>query len=844
MADAAPSAELLRIRLPNGLRVLLAPTPGVPRIAVCVTYAVGFRSERPGQEGLAHLFEHLMFRGSESLPNGRFYDHVHRLAAHANGTTHQDYTDYYQVVPASALEAALFSEADRMRAPYFTESELSQQVDGVASEINQRTLDRPLGDLPWPLLPQVLYRAHHNAHDGLGDIGQLRQTTVDDCAEFFHTHYAPGNAVLTVAGGFSPQHALALIERHFGDIPGRPAPARPQLDEASAGADRWLHCDEPKLPSPVVAVGYRLTGPDRDLDGYLARMIMARMLSTASLHPAPGAAMRLSASCGLFGPMDARTPDALVLVGMLPSGVTPEQFPAALRAALVRYAEGGIDIDKWQTAVRDLVVDHRRAHGDLQTRCRALGRLESLFDRAHLLDEIPDRWASVRQGDLEAAASALALARQGVVVMEPAEIRHRPRPAAARSRKAAGSVPHPSAHQLGHTEQGPRSSPQIAPPSDAVFSSTHMETLPNGLRLILVEDQRSASIAEVRLRIPLGAAALTAPAAVDRRLQTTAAPEKWNRRNWRGWTAHVSPDGQWLNAAAHLTVESLTAALETLLSWATNLTPDDLDPESQESFIPPDSHEWLLAQTLARHALHQTGTSGHLMPGLAGGCLALTVPSPTATVLDAVGPILRSPAADSPPPGQQHTEVVWDTNRLIHVARSRQGPASVLLCSPERREPTGEPARYLATAIFGGYHRSRLVAAVSRQSLGIMELLAGRDTFLGQRRAWVRARVPQAEADWLLAVVRSEAARLVRQPPSALEIQRAAEFCAAQMTAVFDSPASLADALARLGAAGWTPADLAQFPRRLWQTTAEEVEQAALELFARGLRGGVVLAGI
>ncbi|MFI1169904.1 M16 family metallopeptidase, partial [Streptomyces sp. NPDC020801] len=198
-------------------------------------------------------------------------------------------------------------------------------------------------------IDNLLYRAHRNAHDGLGDISRLKQTTLDDCAEFFHTHYAPCNAVLTVAGGFSPRQALSLIERHFGDIPGRPAAGHPHLDEETTAADRWLRCGEPGIPAPVVAVGYRLAGPDQGLKGYLAHMLVARMLGAESLQPAPGAAMRLSASCGFLGPMDARTPDTLVLAGMLPFGVAPEQFtapvvgpldPGAQRAAAVERLLG------------------------------------------------------------------------------------------------------------------------------------------------------------------------------------------------------------------------------------------------------------------------------------------------------------------------------------------------------------------------------------------------------------------------------------------------------------------------------------------------------------------------
>ncbi|WP_333736246.1 M16 family metallopeptidase [Streptomyces sp. IBSBF 2806] len=844
MADAPWNAELLRVCLPNGLRVLLAPSPGLPRVAVCVTYAVGFRSEQPGQEGLAHLFEHLMFRGSESLPAGQFYDHVHRMAAQANGTTHQDYTDYYQVVPATALEAALFSEADRMRAPCFTQKELSQQLDGVATEIKQRTLDRPLGDLPWPLLPQALYRSHRNAHDGLGAIDQLKETTLEDCAAFFHTHYAPGNAVLTLTGGFEPQQALALIERHFGDIPGRPTPAQAHLDEGPAETDEWLRCGEPGIPSPVVAVGYRLAAPDHDLHGYLTHVLLARLLGTDPFQPELGGTVRVSASCGFFGPLDARTPDALILAGMLPQDLAPELFITAIRRALARYAGGDLDPARWRSAVRGLAIEHHRSHGDLQTRCRALGRFEILFNRAQLLDEIPLALDSLRQEEAETAARTLVTARHGVVVMDPAGTRHRPRPATTRREAVPAPTPHPSALQLASTKKGPRPRPPVAPPSGATFSSSHTQILPTGLRLILVEDRRSPSVAEVRMRIPMGAAALLAPDAVAKRVHAAWTPEPQGDKGLGSWSAHISEDGQWLDTAAHLPVDELPTVLETLISRAMDSLPVERGSGPDSVSALHDSHQWLMAQALARHALQRAGREGSLPgAGLAGGCLAITAPLPAAKVLDSLGPTLLSTVAQDRPREGLPADITWQPSDLIHATHASPGQTSILLCSSENGRPVHEAARYLATAVFGGYHRSRLASAASQQSLTITELLAGRDTFLGQRRAWVRARVPNYEAERLVTVVRSEASRLARRPPSAMEVKQAAEFCAAQMTAVFDSPASLADALARLGSTGWTPSDLAQFPRRLWQTSAEEVEQAAESLFARGLRGGIVLAG-
>ena len=229
--------QLHRVTLPNGLRVVLAPDSSqggsgpAPVVGVSVHYDVGFRSEPEGRTGFAHLFEHLMFQGSESLEKLAHFRHVQGSGGVFNGSTHQDYTDYFQVLPSAALERALFLEADRMRAPKLTEENLRNQVDVVKEEIRLNVLNRPYGGFPWILLPPVLYSTFANAHNGYGDFTDLEQATVDDCAAFFDTFYAPGNAVLTVAGDFDVEHATELVHEHFGDVPAREVRPRPSFAE-------------------------------------------------------------------------------------------------------------------------------------------------------------------------------------------------------------------------------------------------------------------------------------------------------------------------------------------------------------------------------------------------------------------------------------------------------------------------------------------------------------------------------------------------------------------------------------------------------------------------------------
>src|SRR5437660_6241106 len=174
-----PATELHRLTLPNGLRVVLAPDRTAPAVGVSVHYDVGFRSEPPGRTGFAHLFEHLMFQGSESLEKLAHFRYVQGSGGTCNASTLQDWTEYHQVVPAVALERALFCEADRMRAPLLTAESLRNQVDVVSEEIRLNVLDRPYGGFPWLWLPPVLYRGFANAHNGYGDFTDLNRATVE-----------------------------------------------------------------------------------------------------------------------------------------------------------------------------------------------------------------------------------------------------------------------------------------------------------------------------------------------------------------------------------------------------------------------------------------------------------------------------------------------------------------------------------------------------------------------------------------------------------------------------------------------------------------------------------------
>ena len=177
-----------RFTLANGLRVVLAPDRSAPVIGVAVVYDVGIRSEPEGRTGFAHLFEHLMFQGSENLEKLAHFRYIQGSGGTFNGSTHLDYTDYFETLPANALERTLFLEADRMRGPRLTEENLRNQVDVVKEEIRVNVLNRPYGGFPWLQLPPIAFESFANTHDGYGSFVDLESSAVDDAADFFEKY--------------------------------------------------------------------------------------------------------------------------------------------------------------------------------------------------------------------------------------------------------------------------------------------------------------------------------------------------------------------------------------------------------------------------------------------------------------------------------------------------------------------------------------------------------------------------------------------------------------------------------------------------------------------------------
>jgi len=257
-ATAGLEIETQYYRLPNGLRVVLSRDASVPTATVGVYYGIGFRIEPRDRTGFAHLFEHLMFQGSENAPKGVFDGLIYNSGGVNNGSTRFDYTNYYEVVPANALEAILWVEGDRMARPLIEETTLKNQQGVVANEVKVNVLNQPYGGWPWIDMPMLANENWHNSHNFYGELGDLEAATVADAKDFFGNFYRPNNAVLVVSGDIDYDQTKRWIQTYFGGIPAGEPVVLPDISEPRQTAPKFRTRNDSLAPRPAYSAAYHI----------------------------------------------------------------------------------------------------------------------------------------------------------------------------------------------------------------------------------------------------------------------------------------------------------------------------------------------------------------------------------------------------------------------------------------------------------------------------------------------------------------------------------------------------------------------------------------------------------
>jgi predicted Zn-dependent peptidase len=243
-------------KLENGLRVVIAPDTTAPVVTVGIYYKIGFRLEPQGRSGFAHLFEHMMFQGSENAPKMQHIKLINSSGGVLNGSTMYDVTNYYEAVPSNAIERVLWLEADRMRALKVDDDNLRNQRDVVKEEVRVNVMNQPYGGFPWLDMPPVAFRNWANAHNFYGDFADLDAANLVDVQKFFKTYYVPNNAVLLLLGDIKAEEGFVLAKKYFADIPAGVTPPFADPSEPPQQHERRGNAEEKFGTLPAIAVGY------------------------------------------------------------------------------------------------------------------------------------------------------------------------------------------------------------------------------------------------------------------------------------------------------------------------------------------------------------------------------------------------------------------------------------------------------------------------------------------------------------------------------------------------------------------------------------------------------------
>jgi predicted Zn-dependent peptidase len=263
-------------KLPNGLRVVLSQDHTAPTVCLAVYYRIGFRVEPKDRTGFAHLFEHMMFQGSQNLGKMEFIKLVQQNGGTLNGSTRFDFTNYFEILPSNKLETALWAEADRMNGLAVTEENLKNQQGVVGNEVKVNVLNRPYGGFPWLDMPQYANTNWYNAHNFYGELKDIEAATIPDVQSFFKTYYAPNNAALAIVGDFETPQAKQWVEKYFAAIKASQLPPAPDLSEPKQEKEKRATQVDALAKRPAMAFAYHM--PERNTPEYYAMGLINQIL--------------------------------------------------------------------------------------------------------------------------------------------------------------------------------------------------------------------------------------------------------------------------------------------------------------------------------------------------------------------------------------------------------------------------------------------------------------------------------------------------------------------------------------------------------------------------------------
>lgn len=400
---AAHIIPIQQYRLKNGLRVVLSPDHSAPTYAINVTYNVGSRDERPGRTGFAHLFEHMMFQGSENIGKGEHMILVANNGGNMNGSTNEDRTNYFEALPSNQLDLGLFLESDRMKSLVINKANLDNQRNAVQEERRLSYDNQPYGHT-FETLQETAYDNFAYKHDTIGSMKDLDAATLEDVQQFFKTYYAPNNAVLTLVGDFDPKVAMAKVEKYFGSIPAQPAPKPVDMTEPKQTAERRATIEDSFAQLPRVDIAFK-TVPGNTPDWY-ASEVMLRILGggqSSRLYQKLVKEKELVVNVGSFQQQNRGTSIAIISATVRP-GKNLSDVEKAVYEEIERLQKEPVttaELKKTMMQIRSRSIQQKQT---TLGRANQIGIFSVYFGDPNLINTQEAKYAAITAAQVQAAA--------------------------------------------------------------------------------------------------------------------------------------------------------------------------------------------------------------------------------------------------------------------------------------------------------------------------------------------------------------------------------------------------------------------------------------------------------
>ena len=390
--------------LKNGLRVITVEDHSAPVVAISITYNVGSRNERKGRTGFAHLFEHMMFKGSENIGTGEHFLLVFNNGGTMNGTTNEDRTNYFEALPANQLDLALFLEADRMKSLAITKENLENQRNAVQEE-RRLGVDNQAYGKSQERMQELVYDNFAYKHSVIGSMEDLSAATVEDVAEFFKMYYAPNNAVLVLVGDFKTDEALAKIRSNFESIPRQPNPPDVDMAEPAQKAERRDSLEDMLARAPRVDIAYKAV-QGNTADFYALQVLSGVLQSGQSSRLYQKLVKEKEMVTSVFGFMDEkRGTGAFYTNATLRPGSKTEDVEATIYAEIERLKKEPIadwELQKAKNTTRRNIVNSLQSS---LSRAITIGQYTVYYNDPGLINTRLDKVAAVTKEDVQRVAN-------------------------------------------------------------------------------------------------------------------------------------------------------------------------------------------------------------------------------------------------------------------------------------------------------------------------------------------------------------------------------------------------------------------------------------------------------